>query len=325
MANRFAPTSLDDFIGQEEVKEMLRVEIKAVKNSGFEKKFPHTLLMGPSGTGKSTLAQAIAAELEVPIELVQAKRITNNQDLFDALPDTDLHPSPQYILFIDEIHEMRRIVQEELFLAMQEGILDVRDFWEKKTGDSMVKTIDVSGLIVLGATTREGDLEIPLKNRFGLHVYLEKYSNSAIKKIVGAASRKLMVEIKPDVLDEIAKRSRGVPRVALSLLERLESVALAEKKDIDRKIAEKCWELLLIDSLGLTRQDYRVLKCLETHGRMGMKSLIAQTELSASSIRTIEPYLAQLDLIRRGPKGREITEKGKKYIYQKKVSRYEGK
>jgi len=316
MANRFRPTSLDDFVGQENVKKMLKIEIQAVLNSNYEKKFPHTLFMGPSGTGKTTLAQAIASELNVPFEMVQAKRLRNNEDIYHALPYVVGLNAKQYILFIDEIHEMPRRVQEELFIAMEDGLLDVRDFFYKKYG-SKINKVDVSGLVVIGATTREGDLEIPFRNRFGLHIYLDKYTEEDIKKILLRAKERLMVRIDDEVTNEVAKRSRGVPRIAISLLERLESVALAESTSITMEVAKKAWDLLLIDELGLTRQDYRFLSCLARYGRMGEKTIVAQAELSPSTIRAIEPYLMELGFIVKTPQGREITDKGKKYIRAK--------
>ena len=314
MANRFRPKYLKDIVGQRQAKQILDIEITAVKKSKFKKKYPHTLLMGASGTGKTTLSQAIANELDAPISMVQAKRLTNNKDIFNALPLVNGHP--QYILFIDEIHEMPMKVQEEFYLIMEDGFLDVRNFvtdYEKKNGVHLER-IDVSGLIIIGATTREGDLEIPFRNRFGLEIYLDKYNAKDIKQILRNASKRLLVKVDDIVLDEIAKRSRGVPRRGLALLERLESIALAEKSKITLSIAKRAWDLLLIDKLGLTLQDYKVLKCLKTQGTMGLKPLMSQTELSASTIRTIEPYLVQLGLIMRTSKGRQISDKGKKYL-----------
>ncbi|MCD6232728.1 AAA family ATPase [Candidatus Aerophobetes bacterium] len=314
MFNRFRPKYLSDIVNQEQAKEMISLEIAAVKNSKFKKKFPHTILMGPSGTGKTTFATAIANELNIPISIVQAKRLLTNKDIFNAIPK--VNGNPQYILFIDEIHEMPMKVQEELYMVMEDGILDIRDFttdYEKLYGEKIEK-VAVKGLIVIGATTREGDLEIPFRNRFGLEVYLDKYSPSHIRQIIEKAKNKILVDIQDEVLDEVAKRSRGVPRRALALLERLESVALAEGSKITMSIAKKTWDLLLIDEFGLTRQDYRVLKCLKEQGRMGLKSLTSQTELSSSTIRTIEPYLVQLGLVTRTAKGRKITEKGKQYL-----------
>jgi len=281
MLNRFRPKYLSDVIGQDQAKKILSLEIAAVKNSNYKKKMPHTLFLGPSGCGKTTLAWAVANELGAPISMVQAKRLTSNKDIFNAIPF--IGESPQYILFVDEIHEMPMKVQEEFYLVMEDGILDVRDFtteYEKITGKRLEK-VTLKGLIVIGATTREGDLEIPFRNRFGLEVYLDKYSEKEIREIIQKARKKLLVDMDDEVLDEIAKRSRGVPRRSLSLLERLESVALAEGSRITISIAKKTWDLLLIDDLGLTRQDYRVLKCLKEQGRMGLKPLIAQTELSA--------------------------------------------
>ncbi|MCD6318535.1 AAA family ATPase [Candidatus Aerophobetes bacterium] len=314
MLNRFRPKYLSDVIGQNQAKKILSLEIAAVKNSNYKKKMPHTLFLGPSGCGKTTLAWAVANELGAPISMVQAKRLTSNKDIFNAIPI--INGNPQYILFVDEIHEMPMKVQEEFYLVMEDGILDVRDFtteYEKITGKRLER-VTLKGLIVIGATTREGDLEIPFRNRFGLEVYLDKYSEKEIREIIQKARKKLLVDIDDEVLDEIAKRSRGVPRRSLSLLERLESVALAEGSRITMSIAKKTWDLLLIDDLGLTRQDYRVLKCLKEQGRMGLKPLIAQTELSASTIRTIEPYLVQLGLVKRTSKGREITNKGIGYL-----------
>jgi len=319
MANRFRPTSLNDFIGQENVKKMLRIEIQAVLNSNYEKKFPHTLFMGPSGTGKTTLAQAVASELNVPFEAVQAKRLKTNEDIYHAIPYVANWNAKQYILFIDEIHEMPRKTQEELFIVMEDGLLDGRDFL-RKYGIKAIK-VDVSGLVIIGATTREGDLEIPFRNRFGLHIYLDKYTQEDIKKILLRAKEKLMVDVDEEVINEVAKRSRGVPRIALSLLERLESVALAESTNITTEVAQKAWDLLLIDELGLTRQDYRFLRCLAKHGRMGEKTIVAQTELSPSTIHAIEPYLVELGFIVKTPQGRKITDKGEEYIRGKLETR----
>lgn len=310
--NKFRPQYLEDLIGNKKTKKILKFEIEAVKKSG--KKFCHTLLIGNSGCGKSSISQIIANELNAPINIIQAKRIKNNKDILNAIPDAD--DNQFYFLFLDEIHEISVPVQEEFFTIMEDNYLDISNFTTQyeRTNNITLNKAATNYLTIIGATTKEGLLDIPFRNRFGLELILEKYNQNDIEKIIEKAAPKLLTDISDSAIIEIAKRSRGVPRRALALLERLESIAIVKNQIIDISIAKEAWDLLDIDEIGLTIQDRKVLHALKLNKPVGLKVLADQVEMSLRSIETIEPYIVSLGLAERTPQGRILTLKGREYL-----------
>ncbi len=293
------PLSFDDFTGQEAAKANLKVFVAAARNRGDA--LDHVLLFGPPGLGKTTLAQIMAKEMGVGFRSTSGPVIAKAGDLAALL--TNLEEND--VLFIDEIHRLSPIVEEILYPAMEDHVLDII------IGDGpsarSVK-IDLPPFTLVGATTRAGLLSTPLRDRFGIPVRLEFYTPEELGGIVLRAGQKMGADIKRDGAVEIARRARGTPRIAIRLLRRVRDFAEAENAAIDRAAAARALARLDVDEDGLDALDRRYLDALvKTYagGPVGADTLAAALSEARDAIEeVIEPYLMQLGLVARTPRGR---------------------
>ncbi len=296
------PLSLDDFTGQESARENLRVFINAAKKRGGA--LDHVLLYGPPGLGKTTISHIVANELGVGFRASSGPIITKAADLAAVL--TNLQPND--VLFIDEIHRLNPAVEEILYPAMEDFKLDLI-IGEGPAARTV--RIDLNPFTLVGATTRIGLISNPLRDRFGIPLKLEFYSTGELKKLITRAAKVLNAEITDDGANEIAKRSRGTPRIALRLLRRIRDFAETAGKPIDKELADKSLLRLEVDSAGLDSSDRKYLNFIEQHyngGPVGIETIAAGLADQSDSIdETIEPFLIQQGFIQRTPRGRCLT------------------
>ena len=297
------PRSLVEFIGQERVKECMNIFIQAAR--GRSEALDHVLLYGPPGLGKTTLARIIARELGVNFRITSGPAIERPGDLAAIL--TGL--GEKDVLFIDEIHRLPRSVEEILYPALEDFSLDII-LGKGPTARSL--RLDLSPFTLIGATTRAGLLTSPLRDRFGVLSHLEFYQLGELEQIVIRAARILDISIDEAGASEIARRSRGTPRVANRLLKRVRGYAEIEAQGfIDLKVAEAALILLEIDKLGLDRGDRRLLRTIIEKfdgGPVGLDTIAAAISEETDTIEEVyEPYLLQLGLIQRTPRGRVVT------------------
>ncbi len=304
------PDSLDEYIGQTEVKNNMNVFIKAalLRNDVLD----HVLLYGPPGLGKTTLAHIIANELHSNIKTASGPTIEKSGDLAAILSTLE----PNDVLFIDEIHRIPKYIEEILYSAMEDFKLDIIVGSEGQTRNI---NIDLPKFTLVGATTRAGDLSSPLRDRFGIVCKLNYYTESELTDIVKRTSRVLKLEIDDDAAMEIAKRSRKTPRVANRLLKRIADFALVEGNGIiTKKVTEKSLDRLMVDSKGLDQTDIEYLKSIIEKfngGPVGIESIASTIGEEIITIEdVIEPFLLQEGYIKRTSRGRQITEKTYKYF-----------
>lgn len=297
------PKTLSEYIGQTKAKENMRVFIEAAKMRG--EPLDHVLLYGPPGLGKTTLAGIIAGEMGVNIRITSGPAIEKQGDLAALL--TNL--SEDDILFVDEIHRMNRSVEEILYPAMEDFALDI--IIGKGPSARSIR-LDLPKFTLIGATTKAGALTAPLRDRFGVICRLEMYKPEELAGIVKRSAGILGIEIDEDGAAEIAKRSRGTPRIANRLLKRVRDFAqLLSGGHITREIADKALNRLEIDELGLDANDKRMLLTVIKHyggGPVGLDTLAATINAERDTIEDVyEPYLMQIGFINRTPRGRMVT------------------
>ena len=297
------PQSLGDFVGQKQACDNLRVFIAAAKERGDA--LDHVLLAGPPGLGKTTLAQIISKELGVGFRPTSGPMISKAGDLAAILTNLEPHD----VLFIDEIHRLNSTIEEVLYSAMEDFQLDLV-IGEGPAARSV--RIDLPPFTLVGATTRTGLLTTPLRDRFGIPIRLSFYNVQDLKRIVTRAALLLGIAISEEGAFEIAKRSRGTPRIAGRLLRRVRDFAIvAGKKEIDATIADSSLQQLDVDKMGLDMMDRRYLRCIAEKyngGPVGADTLSAALSEERDTIEeVIEPYLMQEGLVQRTPRGRILT------------------
>jgi Holliday junction DNA helicase RuvB len=297
------PQTLDDFTGQAEARANLKVFIEAARMRGTA--LDHLLLYGPPGLGKTTLAQIVARELGVNFRMTSGPVIAKPGDLAAVLTNLE----PRDVLFIDEIHRLSPVVEEILYPAMEDFQLDLMI---GSGPAARTVRIDLSPFTLIGATTRLGLLTTPLRDRFGIPTRLEFYSHAELELIVGRAARLMGLEAEADGVVEIARRSRGTPRVAGRLLRRVADFALVETDGrLTRKLADRALERLGVDHLGLDGADRRYLGAIAEHyggGPVGVETMCAVLSEARDAIEeVVEPFLMQAGLVARTPRGRMLT------------------
>jgi len=310
LENSLRPRDFANYIGQERLKKHLQVAIAAAKKRG--EPLDHVLLYGPPGLGKTTMASVIANEMGAQIRITSGPAIERAGDLASLL--TNLQDGD--VLFIDEIHRLHRSIEEVLYSAMEDFKLDIM---LGKGPSARSLRLDLPQFTIIGATTRTGALAAPLRDRFGIIHRLEFYTPEEIERILSRAAGILGAEIKPEATQVLSSRSRLTPRIANRLLKRVRDYADVNGDGvIDHVISRQAMELLEIDELGLDPADRMLLAAIIENyggGPVGVETLAAMTAEERSTIEDfIEPYLLQIGLLERTPRGRKVTHKAYKHL-----------
>ena len=303
--NTIRPETISEYIGQSEVKENIKIFVEAAKirNEALD----HVLLYGPPGLGKTTLAFIIAHELGTHIKTASGPSIEKTGDLAAILSSLE----PGDVLFIDEIHRMPRYIEEVLYPAMEDFSLDIIVGSE---GNTRNIKIDLPPFTLVGATTRAGDLSAPLRDRFGIISKLQFYTTEELCDIIKRTSRVLNMEIEEDAAFELARRSRGTPRIANRLFKRVRDFALVKGNGkIDITITKEALTRLHIDELGLDKTDHDLLLAIINKfngGPVGIEALSSSIGEEVTTIEDVyEPHLLQIGLLKRTARGRMVTDK----------------
>ena len=304
------PQILDEYVGQKEVKENLRVFIEAAKMR--DESLDHVLLYGPPGLGKTTLAHIIANELGANFKTASGPSIEKSGDLAAVLSTLE----PGDVLFIDEIHRLPKFIEEMLYPAMEDFELDIV---VGSDASSRSIKIDLPPFTLVGATTRAGDVSSPLRDRFGIVNKLEYYTDEELSSIVKRTSRVLDMPITDSAALELAKRSRKTPRIANRLFKRVRDFALVDGLDeINDEVTKKSLNRLKVDEYGLDRIDIEYLSTLIEKfngGPVGVETISSAIGEEISTLEdVVEPFLMQEGFIKRTPRGRVATEKAYKHI-----------
>jgi holliday junction DNA helicase RuvB len=304
------PRRLDEYIGQERVKNNLRIFIQAARER--EESLDHVLLYGPPGLGKTTLASIIAAEMGVSLRVTSGPAIERQGDLVSIL--TNLKPGD--VLFIDEIHRLNRMVEEVLYPAMEDFAVDIII---GKGPAARAMRINLPRFTLIGATTRLALLTGPLRDRFGAVLRLDFYDDDAMEHIIRRSASILQLQLDPEGARTLAGRTRGTPRIANRLLRRVRDVAqVAGEEVVTRAIADRALDLLEIDQIGLDDTDRRILESVITKfdgGPVGIDTLAAATSEETDTIMDVyEPYLIQLGFLQRTPRGRIATRRAYEHL-----------
>jgi len=304
------PRSLDEFVGQERIKEQLGIALEAAKGRG--EALDHVLLVGPPGLGKTSLAYIIREELGVGIRSVAGPALERRGDMaaiLTALEERD-------VLFVDEIHRLNRAVEEILYPALEDYRLDII---VGQGPAARTLTLDLPPFTLVGATTRTGLLTTPLRDRFGMTFRLDYYGAEDLARIVRRSARILGVDIEDEAAEEISRRARGTPRVANRILRRVRDVAQVRHDGaVTMDIAREALMLLEVDGEGLERMDRDLLRAIVQKfdgGPVGLSTLAVSLGEEPDTIEDVyEPYLLQLGLIQRTPRGRVITKLGRAHV-----------
>jgi len=309
--NELRPQQFSDFPGQDDIKDKLNVYIQAAKKR--KEPLDHVLLYGPPGLGKTTLSRIIANEFGVDFKMASAPSIEKKGDLAGLL--TSL--KPYSVLFIDEIHRLNRTLEEYLYSAMEDYYIDI------VTGDGIgarSMKFQLSPFTLVGATTRAGALNAPFRDRFGIVERLQFYDRSSLQKILTRNSGLLKVNLNTDGAEEIARRSRGTPRIANRLLKRVRDFADVQGNGaVDEALAENALDRLGVDKLGLDIMDRKLLTLIYekyNSGPVGIETLSAALSEDKDTLEDVfEPFLIQEGFIQKTPRGRILTDFAKKTLF----------
>ena len=315
-SDNIRPQSLDEYIGQSEVKENIKVFIKSALMRG--ESLDHVLLYGPPGLGKTTLSNIIANELGVGFKVTSGPVLDKPGDLAGVL--TSLEPND--VLFIDEIHRLSPVVEEYLYSAMEDYRIDI--MIDKGPSARSIQ-IDLNPFTLVGATTRSGLLTAPLRARFGINLHLEYYDDSVLSRIILRSARILDVPCDADAAGEIASRSRGTPRIANALLRRVRDFAQVKGSGrIDLEIARFALEALNIDQYGLDEIDNKILCTIIDKfkgGPVGLTTIATALGEDPGTLEEVyEPFLIKEGFLKRTPRGREVTELAYKHLGKSKYN-----